>query len=96
MNRISVTNVENLLRQQFSYDFSEKACEENQEMSREDVQFLDSVNETVDGHYSIGLPLSNKAIKMPNNHKMAMQSRRSEKKTCQKERISQRVSELYV
>ncbi|KAI3375559.1 hypothetical protein L3Q82_003887 [Scortum barcoo] len=76
VNRISIANVENLLVQQFNYDFPEKASEEKYEMSREDIQFMDSVNETVkkvDGHYSIGLPLRNKAVKMPNNYSVVAQ-----------------------
>ena len=56
VNNISIASVENLLVQQFNYDFPEKASEEKHEMSREGIQFMDSVNETVtkvDGHYSI-------------------------------------------
>ena len=40
------------------------------------MQFTDCVNETVkkvDGHYSIGLPLRNKTVKIPNNCNMAVQ-----------------------
>lgn len=57
VNRISIGNVKNLLVQQFNYDFPENASEEKYEMSQEDIQFMDSLNETVkkvDGHYSIG------------------------------------------
>ncbi|KAL4008191.1 hypothetical protein ACER0C_002043 [Sarotherodon galilaeus] len=72
----SELSVSNLLMQQLNYDFPEKASEEKQEMSREDIMFMDSVNGTVErinGHYSIGLPLRNKAVKMPNNRSAVMQ-----------------------
>ena len=83
VNRISIANVENLLVQQFNHDFPEKASEEKHEMSREDIQFMDSVTETakkVDGHYSIGLPLRNKAVKMPNNRSVVVQRAENLKK----------------
>lgn len=44
---------------------------------------MDSVNETVkkvDGHYSIGLPLRNKAVKMPNNQSAVVQRAENLKK----------------
>ncbi|XP_024123270.2 uncharacterized protein LOC112143483 [Oryzias melastigma] len=76
VNRISIATVEDLLMQQFNHDFPEKASEEKQEMSWEDIKFMNSVNETctkVDGHYSIGLPLRNKNLKMPNNRCVVVQ-----------------------
>lgn len=76
VNRISIADVENLLVQQFNHDFPEKASEEKQEMSREDVQFMDCVSETakrVDGHHTIGLPLKNRYVKMPNNRSVVVQ-----------------------
>lgn len=59
VNRISFANVEKLLVNQFNHDFPEKPSKEKQEMSQEDIQFMDCVNETVkmvDGHYSVCLP----------------------------------------
>lgn len=83
VNRISIANVENMLLQQFNNDFPERACEEKQEMSREDIQFINSVSETVtmiDGHYSIGLPLRDKHVKLPNNRNLAVQRAKNLKK----------------
>lgn len=44
---------------------------------------MDSVNDTakkVDGHYSIGLPFRNKAVKMPNNRSVVVQRAENLKK----------------
>lgn len=83
VNCISIANVENLLVQQFNHDFPEKASEEKHEMSQEDIQFMDSVNEKakkINGHYSIGLSLRNKAVKMPNNRSVVVQRAENVKK----------------
>lgn len=75
-NRISVSKLDELWDQQFKSDFPERERNEKQEMSREDLQFLEIATESatiVDGHYSIALPLRNKRIKMPNNRKVAEQ-----------------------
>ncbi|XP_025763461.1 uncharacterized protein LOC112847046 isoform X2 [Oreochromis niloticus] len=75
-NRISVSKLDELWDQQFKSDFPECERNEKQEMSREDLQFLEIATESatiVDGHYSIALPLRNKRIKMPNNRKVAEQ-----------------------
>ncbi|KAL4009499.1 hypothetical protein ACER0C_003351 [Sarotherodon galilaeus] len=75
-NRISVSKLDELWDQQFKSDFPECERNEKQEMSREDLQFLEIATESatiVDGHYSIALPLQNKRIKMPNNRKVAEQ-----------------------
>ncbi|KAK0144062.1 hypothetical protein N1851_017602 [Merluccius polli] len=47
VNRISVIGVDSMLLQQYNHDFPEHASEEKSEMSREDVQFINSVSETV-------------------------------------------------
>lgn len=76
MNRISVARLEELWMQQFKYDFPENAQGEQFEMSKEDQLFMDRVTTStkrVNGHYSIGLPLKNKDVKMPNNKAMAEQ-----------------------
>ena len=65
-----------MLLQQYNYDFPEQACEEKSEMVQEDVQFMKSVTETikkVNGHYSIGMPIRNKNVVMPNNKCVAKQ-----------------------
>lgn len=76
VNRVSVESVDRMLLQQYSHDFPEQVCEEKSEMSREDVQFMKSVAETItkiNGHYSIGMPLKNKNVMMPNNKCVAEQ-----------------------
>ncbi|KAK0147979.1 hypothetical protein N1851_012346 [Merluccius polli] len=76
VNRLSVSGVDSMLLQQYNDDFPEQACEEKSEMSREDVQFMKSVTETikkVNGHYSIGMPLRNKNVMIPNNKCVAEQ-----------------------
>lgn len=75
-NRIEVASLEEIWDQQFQCDFPEHNQQERLEMSREDIQFLDEVTQSVklvDGHYSIALPLKNKNVKMPNNRKVAEQ-----------------------
>ncbi|KAL3981342.1 small subunit ribosomal protein S12 [Sarotherodon galilaeus] len=75
-NRISVAKLDDLWKQQLRYDFPECNQEEQLEMSREDLQFMDSVTlsaRLVNGHYCIGLPLKNKEIRMPNNRVLAEQ-----------------------
>lgn len=75
-NRISVAKLDDLWKQQLKYDFPECNQEEQLEMSREDLQFMDSVTHSarlVNGHYCIGLPLKNKGIQMPNNRVLAEQ-----------------------
>lgn len=75
-NRISVSTLDELWNQQFKSDFPECERNEKQEMSREDLQFLELATQSatiVDGHYSIALPLRYKHIQMPNNRKMAEQ-----------------------
>ncbi|KAJ8356650.1 hypothetical protein SKAU_G00194440 [Synaphobranchus kaupii] len=87
VNRISVSGVDSMLLQQYNHDFPEHASEEKYEMSREDVQFIKSVSETVekvDGHYSIGMPLRKKTVMMPNNRCVAEQRAASLKKKLSK------------
>lgn len=87
VNRISVSNVENLLTQLYNADFPERGYDDKSEMSQEDHQFLDSVKEStqlVDGHYCIGLPLKDKEIKMPDNRSLAEQRRTSLKRKFQR------------
>ncbi|KAJ8352164.1 hypothetical protein SKAU_G00236400 [Synaphobranchus kaupii] len=87
VNRISVSGVDSMLLQQYNHDFPEHASEEKYEMSREDVQFIKSVSETiekVDGHYSIGMPLRKKTVVMPNNRCVAEQRAASLKKKLSK------------
>lgn len=95
-NRISVDRLEELWAQQFKYDFPEKEQAEKLEMSKEDRLFMDRVSESTklfDGHYSIGLPLKNKDVKMPNNRAVAEQRALNMKKKLQR---NQTFKEDYV
>ncbi|XP_077073702.1 uncharacterized protein LOC143724510 [Siphateles boraxobius] len=96
MNRISVARLEDLWTQQFKYDFPENAQGEQLEMSKEDQLFMDRVSKSaklVNGHYSVGLPLKNKDVKMPNNRAMIEQRALNMKKKLQK---NQTFKEDYV
>ena len=76
VHRVSIDNVEQLLVQQFNQDFPERMCEEKQEMSHEDKQFMHSVTTSAyhaEGHHYIGLPKKNAAAIMPNNRSAAVQ-----------------------
>lgn len=66
-NTSLIANVELLLLQQFNHDFPERGSEEKQEVSQEDIVFMDSLSSTVtktDGHYSMGLPMRNQYLVM--------------------------------
>lgn len=76
VNRISVMEVEKLLVQQYNTDFPERNYDDKEELSQEDKQFMQSVLKTAtleNGHYSIGLPLRNVKLQMPNNRCVAEQ-----------------------
>lgn len=76
VNHISIESVEQLLVQQFNQDFPERLCDDKLEMSQEDQQFMDSVNDSAyytNGHYFISLPKKNAATVMPNNKNAAVQ-----------------------
>ncbi|KAJ8408933.1 hypothetical protein AAFF_G00247510 [Aldrovandia affinis] len=76
VNRITVTEIEKLLVQQYNTDFPERNYDDKEEMSQEDKQFMQSVKKTTtfeNGHYSIGLPLRNHKLPMPKNRCMAEQ-----------------------
>ena len=87
-NRISVARLEELWTQQFKYDFPEKDEGEQLEMSKEDQLFMERVTQSaklIDGHYSIGLPLKNTNLKMPNNRTVAEQRALNMKKKLQRD-----------
>lgn len=70
VNRISVSKLDELWKQQFKTDFPENAQDELVAMSKEDIQFMDMVSQSVklrDVHYCIGLPLKRKDVVLPNN-----------------------------
>ncbi|XP_061159982.1 uncharacterized protein LOC133170834 [Syngnathus typhle] len=73
-NRISVEIVRDLLVQQLNHDFPESTYEK-EEMSQEDLRFLNIMNTSVkvqDGHYQLPLPFKGHP-RMPNNRMMAAQ-----------------------
>ena len=76
VNRLSVVEIEELLRQQYNADFPERDCEEKEELSQEDHKFMTLVESSAkleDGHYCISLPLKDETRKMPNNRCIAEQ-----------------------
>ncbi|XP_034530056.1 uncharacterized protein LOC117805434 [Notolabrus celidotus] len=91
VNRISVAKLDELWEQQTKTDFPECAQDEQLGLSREDRHFMESVSESarlVDGHYSIGLPLKQGDLKMPNNRKVAEQRALSLKRRFNKDSAS--------
>lgn len=91
VNRISVVKLD-LLEQQFKIDFPE-CVSDDQEPSKEDKQFLDSVTKSVklvNGHYCIGLSLKEQEICMPDNRIMA------EQRVLKLKRIFKRDSSFHV
>lgn len=76
VNRISIVNLEELLVKQYNQDFSERTSKETEELSREDVKFLDIMNHSAkmkDGHHCLDLPFKQENPNMPNNHCIAEQ-----------------------
>ncbi|KAJ8391392.1 hypothetical protein AAFF_G00090220 [Aldrovandia affinis] len=75
VNRITVTEIEKLLVQQYNTDFPERNYDDKEEMSQR--QAVHAVGEEKrqpsNGHYSIGLPLRNHKLPMPKNRCMAEQ-----------------------
>ncbi len=75
-NRISVAKLDELWQLQFKQDFPDAGQNEDIEMSKDDHQFIHVVSQSsklVDGHYSVCLPVRNKALCMPNNRSVAEQ-----------------------
>lgn len=58
INRISVCNLEEMLKNQYNHDFNERSTEDKG-MSREDIKFLKIMDESAflqDGHYNLKMP----------------------------------------
>ncbi len=69
VNRISIKRLEELLQSQYNHNFSENIVEK-EEMSREDLQFMEIMTNSVklqEGHYSLRLPFRNNDVVLPNN-----------------------------
>lgn len=76
VNCISIVKLVELLVKQYNQDFSERTSKETEEMSREDVKFLDITNHSAkmkDGHYCLDLPFTQEDPGMPNNRCIAQQ-----------------------
>ena len=87
-NRISIINLNDLMIQQFNYDFPEKGYEEKAEMSIEDKRFMQIMSNSTtmkDGHYQIDLPFKQNDIAMPNNRHLAEQRVMSLKRKFKKD-----------
>lgn len=88
VNRISVARLDELWEKQLKVDFPENLQDEQPGQSREDKHFIESVSESakfIDGHYSIGLPVRQKYLKMPNNKPVAEQRALSLKRRLNKD-----------
>lgn len=76
VNRISVTSLDDLWKQQLKADFPESSRDEQMGLSREDRHFMDLVTKSaklMNGHYSIGLPLRKRDASIPNNRRVSQQ-----------------------
>ncbi len=76
VNRISITKLEELLNNQYNHDFNEQSSEEKEEMSRDDMKFMDIMKDSCklqDGHYTLELPFKRKDVSLPNNQCVARQ-----------------------
>ncbi|XP_034151514.1 uncharacterized protein LOC117595338 [Esox lucius] len=90
VNRMSIVNLEELLVKQYNHDFNEVTSKETEEMSREERQFLDIVNNSIkitDGHHCLDLPLKQENPSMPNNHCIAEQRIQSLKRRFGKHEV---------
>ncbi len=96
INRISVSNLGELWQQQFEVDFPECSKNEQVGFSREDHKFIEMVTDSLKlegGHYSIGLPLRNKDVRMPDNKIIAEQRALNLKKRLKRD-VSLRFHEI--
>lgn len=76
VNRISITNLEVLLNNQYNHDFNERSSEDKEELSRDDMKFMEIMTESCkleNGHYTLDLPFKRKDVSLPNNQCVAKQ-----------------------
>lgn len=76
VNRISISDLEELFVRQYNQDFVEQHCDEHTEMSVEDKQFMDIMSASAvlkDEHYYLKLPFRKSDVRMPNNKQVAQQ-----------------------
>ncbi|XP_050978835.1 uncharacterized protein LOC127173179 [Labeo rohita] len=82
-NHVSVEHLENMLMQQYNHDFTERTYDEQLEMSREDIKFMNIVKDTTvlnNEHYCIDLPFRVEDPVLPNNRCVALQRLQSLKR----------------
>ncbi|XP_038147342.1 uncharacterized protein LOC119793281 isoform X1 [Cyprinodon tularosa] len=87
-NRISVEHLEEMLIKQYNHDFNERSSEEKTEMSREDLHFMNIVNNStklIKGHYNIDLPFRSESPCFPNNICVAEQRLQSLRRRFEKD-----------
>ncbi len=75
VNRISVSRLENMLKEQYNHDFNERITEEKG-LSREDMRFMEIAERSAtlrDGHYSLKLPFKKENVSLPNNFSVVKQ-----------------------
>ena len=75
VNRISVSNLEVMLNNQYKNDFNERPSEDK-EMSREDMRFLDIMESSAtlqEERYCLKLPFKRPDVHLPNSFKVAKQ-----------------------
>ncbi|XP_056001985.1 uncharacterized protein LOC125664373 [Ostrea edulis] len=76
VDRIDVRKLEEQIRDQFNYDFSERTIDDVYEPSKNDRKFLERVSNSIryeNGHHTIGLPFKYDNVSLPNNRKQAVQ-----------------------
>lgn len=86
-NRISVEHLQEMLVKQYNHDFNERSSEEQIEMSREEIKFMNIMNTTTvltGEHYCIDLPFRQKDSVLPNNRCVGEQRLRSLKRKMDK------------
>ncbi|KAL7824725.1 hypothetical protein SRHO_G00327720 [Serrasalmus rhombeus] len=74
-NRISVSEIEELLIKQYNQEFPETHYTEKREMSLDDKKFMKILTEQVTyeiSHYYLPLPFRNDNVMMPNNREVAI------------------------
>lgn len=89
-NRISLVQLEEMMVQQYNHDFNEKTSEEQAEMSREDLKFMNIMHSSSvlkDGHYSLDLPFRSENSILPNNRCIAEQRLMSLKRKFGKNQV---------
>ncbi|KAK0135606.1 Proteoglycan 4 [Merluccius polli] len=76
VNRISISKLEELLHNQYNHDFNERSSEDKEELSRDDLKFMEIMTESCklqDSHYTFALPFKRKDVSLPNNQCVAKQ-----------------------